>query len=30
MVIFLYGDDQFRSRQKLNEIKQKYLDSDKS
>lgn len=30
MLIFLYGDDQFRSHQKLLEIKQKYLNSDKS
>ncbi|HPN96178.1 MAG TPA: DNA polymerase III subunit delta [Candidatus Moranbacteria bacterium] len=30
MVIFLYGEDTFRSRQKLKEIKQKYLASDKS
>lgn len=30
MVIFLYGDDSFRSYQKLLEIKQKYLASDKS
>jgi DNA polymerase-3 subunit delta len=30
MLIFLYGEDDFRSRQKLNEIKNKYLNSDKS
>lgn len=30
MLIFLYGDDSFRSRQKLSEIKNKYLQSDKS
>jgi DNA polymerase-3 subunit delta len=30
MIIFLYGDDQFRSHQKLLEIKNKYLASDKS
>lgn len=30
MIIFLYGDDIFRSHQKLFEIKQKYLASDKS
>ena len=30
MIIFLYGDDPFRSHQKLLEIKQKYLASDKS
>jgi len=30
MVIFLYGEDSFRSRQKLAEIKQKYFESDKS
>ncbi|MDR3558927.1 MAG: DNA polymerase III subunit delta [Candidatus Pacebacteria bacterium] len=30
MIIFLYGDDRFRSHQKLLEIKQKYLESDKS
>lgn len=30
MLIFLYGEDQFRSRQKLTEIKEKYLRSDKS
>lgn len=30
MIIFLYGDDQFRSRQKVAEIKQKYLENDKS
>jgi len=30
MVIFFYGDDQFRSHQKLIEIKNKYLQSDKS
>jgi DNA polymerase III subunit delta len=30
MLIFLYGDDSFRSRQKLSEIKTKYLISDKS
>lgn len=30
MIIFFYGDDQFRSHQKLLEIKDKYLKSDKS
>jgi DNA polymerase III subunit delta len=30
MIIFLYGEDAFRSHQKLLEIKQKYLDKDKS
>ena len=25
MIIFLYGDDSFRSRQKLNELKDKYI-----
>jgi DNA polymerase-3 subunit delta len=30
MLIFLYGEDQFRSRQKLTQIKEKYLYSDKS
>lgn len=30
MIIFLYGEDNFRSQKKLLEIKQKYLDSDKS
>jgi DNA polymerase-3 subunit delta len=30
MIIFLYGEDSFRSRQKLNEIKNKYLFFDKS
>jgi DNA polymerase-3 subunit delta len=30
MVIFLYGEDAFRSSQKIQEIKQKYLNSDKS
>lgn len=30
MIIFFYGDDQFRSSRKLNEIRQKYLESDKS
>lgn len=30
MIIFLYGGDSFRSQQKLLEIKQKYLQSDKS
>jgi DNA polymerase III subunit delta len=30
MIIFLYGDDNFRSHQKLVEIKEKYLESDKS
>ncbi|HLN19012.1 MAG TPA: DNA polymerase III subunit delta [Patescibacteria group bacterium] len=30
MVIFLYGEDDFRSRAKLLEIRQKYLESDKS
>ncbi len=30
MIIFLYGDDSFRSHQKLSEIKAKYLASDKS
>lgn len=30
MVIFLYGEDSFRSHQKLLEIKEKYLASDKS
>jgi DNA polymerase III subunit delta len=30
MIIFLYGEDSFRSHQKLLEIKAKYLESDKS
>jgi DNA polymerase III subunit delta len=30
MIVFLYGEDSFRSRQKLNEIKEKYAKSDKS
>ncbi len=30
MIIFLYGEGAFRSRQKLNEIKNKYIVSDKS
>jgi len=30
MIIFLYGEDVFRSRRKLQEIRQKYLASDKS
>jgi len=30
MIIFLYGEDCFRSHQKLIEIKEKYLESDKS
>jgi len=30
MIIFLYGEDAFRSYQKVNEIKEKYLQSDKS
>lgn len=30
MIIFLYGEDDFRSRRKLLEIKDKYLASDKS
>lgn len=30
MIIFLYGEDSFRSLQKLKEIKNKYLNSDKS
>lgn len=30
MLIFLYGEDSFRSSQKLQEIKSKYLESDKS
>lgn len=30
MIIFLYGEDVFSSRRKVAEIKQKYLDSDKS
>ena len=30
MLIFLYGEDQFRSQQKLKEIKDKYLKSDKT
>ncbi len=30
MIIFLYGDDAFSSRGKVAQIKQKYLDSDKS
>jgi DNA polymerase-3 subunit delta len=30
MLIFLYGEDQFRSQQKLKEIKNKYLKSDKT
>lgn len=30
MIIFLYGEDSFRSCQKISEIKEKYLKSDKS
>ncbi len=30
MLIFLYGDDQFRSRQKVKDIKGKYFKSDKT
>lgn len=30
MIIFLYGEDSFRSNQKLLEIKRRYLESDKS
>lgn len=30
MIIFLYGEDSFRSNQKLLEIRHKYLESDKS
>ncbi len=30
MIIFLYGEDSFRSNQKLLEIKHRYLESDKS
>lgn len=30
MIIFLYGEDAFRSRQKLKEIKNKFLEEDKS
>ncbi|OGI29601.1 MAG: DNA polymerase III subunit delta [Candidatus Moranbacteria bacterium RIFOXYA12_FULL_44_15] len=30
MIIFLYGDDSFRTHRKVIEIKQKYLQSDKS
>jgi DNA polymerase III subunit delta len=30
MIIFFFGEDNFRSRRKLSEIRQKYLNSDKS
>jgi len=30
MVLFLYGEDSYRSRQKLNQIKKRYLDQDKT
>lgn len=30
MLFFLYGEDTYRSRQKLNSIKQRFLDKDKS
>jgi len=30
MVLFLYGEDSYRSRQKLNQIKKRYLAQDKT